>query len=225
MIPGKWKVNLNHRIFMLYKSAETCHPVSLTCKGTNIQIFVTCGASFYLRVWSVQPPIQSLYPWVRCIYMQECSVHLLICLLFPWVQQISTFKNVFNTRWYHFYSHVCDVFTCKNVLYTRSVRLLFPRVQCHSLKPALSQCSQNVFVAVDDFIALYTPSYVFYSHGCNKFLHSRTIFTLADTIAPIFTMLTDVWPRANRAMVANNWTVLTEVRANRNRVNWGFPVL
>ena len=45
---------------MLYKSAETCHPVSLPCKGTNTLIFVTCGASFYLQVWSVQPPIQSI---------------------------------------------------------------------------------------------------------------------------------------------------------------------
>ena len=97
---GKWTVNLNHRFLMLYKSAETCHPISLPCKGTNILIFVTCGASFYLRVWSVNLPIQSLYPWVRCIYMQECSVHLLI---------------------------------------------------------------------------------VFYSHGCNKFLHARMFFTLTDT--------------------------------------------
>ena len=68
---------------MLYKSAETYHPVSLPCKGSNILIFVTCGASFYLRVLSVQPPIQSLYSWVRYIYMQECSVHSLIRLLFP----------------------------------------------------------------------------------------------------------------------------------------------
>ena len=50
------KVNLNHWTLMLYKSAETCHLVSLPCKGTNILIFVTCGASFYLWVWSVQPP-------------------------------------------------------------------------------------------------------------------------------------------------------------------------
>ena len=149
MNPGKWKVNLNHRIFMLYESAETCHPVSLPCKGTSILIFVTCGANFYLRVWSVQPPIQSLYSWVRCIYMQECSVHLLIRLLFPWVKQ-------------------------------------------QSLKPVLSQCSETGFVTVDDFIALYTHSYVFYSHGCNQFLHARTFFTLTDMIAPIFTVLTEV---------------------------------
>ena len=87
----------------------------------------------------------------------------------------------FYTRSYHFYSHVCDVFICKNVLYTCAVHLLFPWVQCQSLKPVLSQCSETGFVTVDDFIALCTPSYVFYSHECNKFLHARTFFTLADT--------------------------------------------
>ena len=55
-----------------------------------------------------------------------------------------------------------------------------------------------------DITALYTPSYVFYSHGCNKFLHARTFFTLDDTITPIFTVITEVWPCANRAMVTNN---------------------
>ena len=87
---------------MSYKSIETCHPVSLPCKGTNILMFVTCGASFYLWVWSVQPIKYNLY---------TCGL---------------------------------DVFTCKNVLCTHS--------------------------------------YIFYSHGCNKFLHARTFFTLAHTI-------------------------------------------
>ena len=70
---------------------------------------------------------------------------------------------------------------------------------------------------------LYTWAYVFYSHGCNKFLHARTFFTLSDSITPIFTMLTKVWPHANLAMVTNNSTVLTEIHANRNSVNQGFP--
>ena len=37
-------------------------------------------------------------------------------------------------------------------------------------------------------------------------------------------MLTEVLPRANRAMVTNNSTVLTEVSANRNRANRGVAV-
>ena len=77
------------------------------------------------------------------------------------------------------------------------VHILFPSVQCQSLKPVLSQCSQTGFVTVDDFIPLY-------SHGSNKFLHARTFFTLTDMIAPIFTLLTEVWPHANQAMVTNN---------------------
>ena len=168
---------------------------------------------------------------------------------------------------YDFYTHVCDVFTCKNVLYTRPyvfysmdaitfymqecfkhspiwllypclqwiylqecsvhspVHLLFSLVQCQSLKPVLSQCSQTGFVTVDDFIALYTASYIFYSHGCNKFLHARTIFKLAaDRITPILTVLTKVWPCANRAVVTDNSTILTKVSANRNRANPGFPL-
>ena len=40
--------------------------------------------------------------------------------------------------------------------------------------------------------------------GAINFLHARTFFTLADMIAPIFTVQTKVWPRANRAMVTNN---------------------
>ena len=76
------------------------------------------------------------------------------------------------------YSLIPLLFSCLQC----SICLLFPWVQCQSLKPVLSQCSQTGFVTVDDFIALYTCSYVFYSHGCNKFLHARTFFTLADTI-------------------------------------------
>ena len=66
-------------------------------------------------------------------------------------------------------------------------RLLFPWVQCQSLKPVLSQSCQTGFVTVDDFIALYTCSYVFYSNGSNVFIvHARTVFTLADTIGTNF---------------------------------------
>ena len=117
----KLKVNLNHHIFMLYKSAETCHLVPLT----NILIFVTCGASYYMQVCSVQPPIQSLYHrynarmfWTLAhkssipmgnFYMQERFLHSRIRLLYPWVWCI--------------YIQECSVHLL--------VRLLFPWVQCH----------------------------------------------------------------------------------------------
>ena len=38
----------------------------------------------------------------------------------------------------------------------------------------------------------------------DKFLDARTFFTLADTVSPTFTVLTEVWPHANRPMVTNN---------------------
>ena len=173
MNPGKWKVNLNHRnlCYINMRRLVKLSPGFITMQGhkyTNILIFVTYLASFYLRVWSVQPLIQSLYPWMRCIYMQECSVHLLICLLFPWVQLICTCKNIFSLA--------------DTTFIQMPICLLFPWVQCQSLKPFLSQCNQTGFVTVDDFIALYTCPYIFYCHGCNKFLHARTFFTLANTI-------------------------------------------
>ena len=94
--------------------------------------------NFYMQEFFSHSLIPLLFSCLRCIYMQECSVHSLC---------------------------------------TSSI----PMGACQSLKPVLSQCSQTGFVTVDDFIALYTPSYVFYSHGCNKFLHARIFFTLADT--------------------------------------------
>ena len=128
-------------------------------------------------------------------YMQERFEHSPIQLLYPSLRCI--------------YLQECSVHL--------PVYLLFPWVQCQSLKPVLNQCSQTCFVIVDDFIALYTRSYVFYSHGCNKFLHARTFFCTrcwydpTNFYRPIFTLLTEVWPRANRDMVTNNSTVLTEV--------------
>ena len=95
---------------------EICHPSSLPCNGTNILIFVTCGASFYLRVWSVQLPIQSLYPWVRCIYM-FCTLARTSSI--PMYAINFYMQEHFLPSLIQLFTHVCDVFTCKNVLYTR----------------------------------------------------------------------------------------------------------
>ena len=48
------------------------------------------------------------------------------------------------------------------------------------------------------------------------YLHARMFCTLSDTIlyllqAPIFTVITKVWPRANWAVFINNLTVIIEV--------------
>ena len=82
-----------------------------------------------------------------------------------------------------------------------------------------------------------TLAHVFYSHGCNVFiqvrmfftlpdttsipigamyLHARTFCPLSDTIlyplqAPIFTVITEVWPHANWSLVTNDSTVIVEL--------------
>ena len=44
--------------------------------------------------------------------------------------------------------------------------------------------------------------------GAINFYMQEHFFTLADTIAPIFSVITKVWPRANRAVVTNNLIVI-----------------
>ena len=142
MNPGKWKVNLSHRIFILYKSAAISLPISLPCKGPSVLVFVTYGTSFYLPVRSVQPPIQSLYSRVRCIYMLERSVHSLIPILYPWVflhLHARTFctladtisipvgamylKKVLFTRWYDLIPICMLYLTCMGNFYMRAQSL------------------------------------------------------------------------------------------------------
>ena len=58
-------------------------------------------------------------------------------------------------------------------------------------------------------------------------LHARTFCTLSDTIlyplqVPILTMITEVWPRANWAMVTKNLTIITEVMLNDVMLIEGF---
>ena len=66
---------------MLCKSVETCHPVSLPCKGTNILMFVTCGAKFLpaglicTTTTTIPIPVGEMYLHARMF----CA--LLICLL------------------------------------------------------------------------------------------------------------------------------------------------
>ena len=92
-------------------------------------------------------------------YMQEHFLHSVIRLLYPCLRCI--------------YLQECSVHS--------PLRLLFPWVQCQSLKPVLSKCSKTGFVTVDDFIAVYTHSYISYSYGAinfymqEHFLHSLLI--------------------------------------------------
>ena len=134
----------------------------------------------------------------------------------PWVQCIYTCKNVFYTHWYHFYSPGCDVFTCKDVLYTHSDSYVFYSHGC------------SVFIHARTFFTLTDttsiPMGAVYLYMQERFLHSlipllcpwvQCIYTCKNVFytrwydliqfgAPIFTMITEVWPRANCAVVTNN---------------------
>ena len=104
----------------------------------------------------------------------------------------------------------CTLFIC----------LLFPWVQCQSLKPVLSQCSQTGFVTVDDLIAPYTCSYIFYCHGCNKFLHARTFFTLAEmTFIPMGVMYLHARNFCTRSYVFDSYGCNKFLHARTGSIN------
>ena len=125
-----------HKYFHICNLWGKCLPAGMICTTTD----------------TISIPVGEMYLHARMFCALAHTSSIPVCAINFYMQ------DVFYTRSYHFYSHVCDVFTCKNVLYTRSVSLIFPWVQRQSLKHVLSQCSQTGFVTVDDFIALYTPS-------------------------------------------------------------------
>ena len=159
---------------MLYKSAETCHPVSLPCKGTNILIFVTCGASFYLRVWSVQPPIQSIpagemYLLARmfCAFAHKSSnpmgaINFYIQRTFFTLANATSilmFAMYLHARMfctlslYVFYLHWCNV-RAWNLFWASVAKLVLWQLMI------LLPCTLAIFL----WEHLYT---IFCSHGCN----------------------------------------------------------
>ena len=69
-------IPLIHSVYHIpFTSSIGCHLRPQVLKTIHNLIFVTCESSSYLWVQSVQPTIKALYLWVRCIYMQEHSVH------------------------------------------------------------------------------------------------------------------------------------------------------
>ena len=80
-------------------------------------------------------------------------------------------------------------------------------------------CSYNLYTCgCDVFIArtCWTLAHMTSIPVGVMHLHARTFCTLSDTIlyplrVPIFTVITEVWPRANRAVVTNNLTMIIEV--------------
>ena len=118
-------------------------PMGMICTPADTFSIPVGEMYLHARMFCAHAHTSSIPMGTINFYMQECFLHSLIPL----------------------------VFSCLRCIYMQecSIHSLFPWVQCQSLRPVLSQCSQTGFVTVDDFIALYTHSYVFYSHGCNKF--------------------------------------------------------
>ena len=71
----------------------------------------------------------------------------------------------------------------------------------HSLIPLLFSCLRCIYMQECSVHSLRKSSI---SMGAISFYMQEHFFTLADTITPIFTVLTKVWPCANRTMVTNN---------------------
>ena len=74
----------------------------------------------------------------------------------------------FITMQGHKYSHICNLW---GEVFTYGYDLYSYRYNLYTREWDLFTC-KNV---------LCTRSYVFYFHGCNKYLHARSFFTLTDT--------------------------------------------
>ena len=88
MNPGKWKVNLNHHIFMLYKSVETCPPGFITMQGHKY--------SHICNLWGQFLPVGMICTTIDTIYIPMGEMHLHV--------------RMFCTLALHdFYSYGCNV--------------------------------------------------------------------------------------------------------------------
>ena len=184
------------------------HTTSIPVGGMYIhaRMFCTLAHDFYTRGCDEFPC------WTEHFHVgQKRSVHSTHNFYTSWFN-VFICKNVLYTHSYYFHTHGCDVFTCKNILNTRS----------HDFYT----CGWDVFTGKN---VLYISSYNFYTSGCNVFT-CKNVCTLSDTIlyplrAPIFTMITKVWARANRAVVTNNLTVIIEVMLIKVVLTDGFQYL
>ena len=176
-----------------------------------IRLVFTCKNAMYLParmfctlVFMSSNPMDAIN-----FYMRERFLHSLIQLLYPCLWCI--------------YLQECSVHS--------PLCLLFPWGQCRAWNLFWASVAKLVLwqlIILLPCTLTHTSSILmgainFYMQ--EHFLHSLlTRSRQFLPIAPILTMLTKVWPRANWAMVTNNLTVLTKVSANQNHANREFPV-
>ena len=148
---------LHARMFFTLADTTSIHMFAIYLHG---RIFCTLAPYvFYsdgcnVRVWNLfWASVAKLVLWQLMILLQCTLPHMSsipICVI-------------------NFYMQEC----CLHSL----IPLLFPWVQCQSLKPVLSQCSQTSFVTVDGWFYYSVHSLIcLLFPGCNKFLHGRTFF-------------------------------------------------
>ena len=205
----------NHRIFMLYKSAETCHPVSLPCKGTNILILNLCWGKFLpvgmicTTTNTISIPLGEMYLHVRmfCAFAHMSSIPMGAITFYMQerffaladITSILKFAMYLHARMfctlalYVFYSHGC---------YVRTWNLFWASVA----KPVLWQLMILLPCTLTQTSSIHMGAINLYLQ--EHFLHS---LIRPDLITPIFTVITKVWPRANQAVVTNNSTMIIEV--------------
>ena len=126
--------------------------------------------------------IRFVFIWMLCIFNLHHKT--------SYESMICILMGMISIRLYTcgnvFYTHRCNVYACMHDLYT------------HWRYLAL-----NIFIHISEFITCkntFLPQ--------SEFSPAGQIFTLR---APIFTVVINVWPCANRAMVTNNLTAVIEV--------------
>ena len=131
------------------------------------------------------------------LYMQEHSVHSLIRLLYLWVWCI--------------YMQECSVHLF--------IWLLYPWVRCSYMQER--SVHSLIWLLYLRVLCIYMQEHSVHSlirllYPWVRCVYMQECSVLSDTIlyplqAPIFTMTTEVWPHANRAVVTNNLIVIIEV--------------
>ena len=142
---------------------------------------------------------------------------------------VFTCKNIFYTHWYHFYSHGCYVFTCKNVLYTRSLSsipmgamyLYMQECFLHSLIPLLFPWVWCIYVQECSVHSLIHLLFPWVQ--CIYTCNQEHFFTLADRI--LYRLQAPIFTMITKGWPCANQTVVpNNLTDNRSCVNWGFPV-
>ena len=137
-----------------------CLPMGMICATTDTISIPVGEMHLDARMFCAHAHMSSIPMGAINFYIQEHFLHSLIQLLYPCLRCI--------------YLQECSVHFVHS-----PVHLLFPWVQCQSLKPVLSQSSQTSFVTVDDFIALYTHSYISIPVGAVNFhMHEHFLHSL-----------------------------------------------